>query len=96
MWLVGPPGQNVMFCPHPEDMIAFGCQPLDRVGALIPDVLPPEPTTVAPGCAGDYRLIFNFADRSRAVYNVCEMPPVLIPLYEAAWNVMTTVTDGTR
>ncbi|HEX3299653.1 MAG TPA: hypothetical protein VHW68_06030 [Actinomycetota bacterium] len=95
MWLVGPTGQNVLFCPHPEEVLGGGfiCQPLDRVGALVPDVLPPEPMTVAPGCAGDYRLIFNFEDRSRAVYDVCEMPPVLVPLYEAAWKVMTNITQ---
>ena len=89
VWLVGPPGQNVMFCPHPELMVgANPCQPLSRVAAYIPRVLPPQPTKVAPGCAADYRLIFNFADRSRAVYGVCEMPSVLMPLYQAAWKVM--------
>ncbi len=93
LWLVGPPGQNVMFCPHPELMIGISnCQPLSRVAAYIPRVLPPPPTKVAPGCDGDYRLIFNFADRSRAVYSVCEVPPVLVPLYEAALKLMPKVT----
>ena len=65
------------------------CQPLSRVAAYVPSVLPPHPLGVSPGCAADYRLVFNFADRSRVVYPVCAMPTTLLPLYEAAWNVMS-------
>jgi hypothetical protein len=91
VWLVGPPGQAVMFCPHAELMIGPAtCQPLSRVAPYVPRVLPPQPTKVAPGCGAVNRLIFRFADRSRAVYGICEMPRQLVPLYKAAWKVMTS------
>src|SRR5690349_8949702 len=89
VWLIGPPGQNVMFCPHPELMTGgVGCQPMSKIAPFIPDNLPSPRTGVAPGCATDFRLVFNFADRSRAEYPVCSLPTTLVPLYEAAWNVL--------
>jgi hypothetical protein len=89
VWLVGGLGDNIAFCRHPELMNGGTCQPLSLIASYIPRVLPPpERPSSTVSCLSAYRLIFNFADRSRAVFEDCEVPNALLPLYDHVRKLM--------
>jgi hypothetical protein len=85
VWLVGGLGDNIGFCRHAELMNGSTCQPLSLIASYIPRVLPPpEWPSSTVSCLSAYRLIFSFADRSRAVYEDCLVPNALLPVYDHA------------
>jgi hypothetical protein len=89
VWLVGGLGDNIAFCRHGELMNDGTCQPLSLVASQIPRVLPPpERPSSTVSCLSAYRLIFNFADRPRAVYEDCLVPNALLPLYDHVRKLM--------
>ncbi len=89
VWLVGGLGDNIAFCRHAELMNGSTCRPLSLIASYIPRVLPPpaRPSSTV-SCLSAYSLIFNFADRSRAVYEDCLVPNALLPLYDHVHKLM--------
>jgi PASTA domain len=83
VWLLaGDPGANLLFCRHPEGTSLVACLPLSSIAPSIPAAWPSPPRASA-ACGDPYKIIVNFADRTRLVYGPCVLPPEIVRLHDA-------------